>query len=256
MTGDAFQPVRLYYAIPDRASVTRKLGKLGCMTESPRDDCWEWLFKDEAASLRFSGGFDDVPAEKRPIVIGRLRFPAGGRMTFETNAIPRAIEGARFFGPRLGSGVVAMRCRLVNRWFSADEGPPGALMKTLDRGVTVADPREAEAKLKREFAGVRTKEDAERAAADFMKRQTESGDDVPDVEDFPLYPEEETPDFLDLANCLHLRFIRAAEHWRGNTHLTLNAIIQRTFQESPGDRRSRGACTSWTAGGTQEPLRE
>ena len=51
------------------------------------------------------------------------------------------------------------------------------------------------------------------------------------LEDFPLTQEEETPDFQSLANALQFRFVRAVEHWRGNTHLTLAAIIVRTVEE-------------------------
>ena len=51
------------------------------------------------------------------------------------------------------------------------------------------------------------------------------------VEDFSLVPEEETADFQQLANTLQFRFIRAVEHWRGNTHLTLTAIILKTLEQ-------------------------
>lgn len=241
MTNEPFQPVRLYYSIPGRSFVTGKLRALKCMIEVPPERCWQWLFHAEASSLRFpAGGYDDVPKERRPIVLGRIRFPKNDGMTLQTNSIPRAIEGARFFGPRLGPEVVAIRLRVVNRCFAADEGRREALMKILDRDVTVIDPREAEAALMREFKDVRTVQDANRAAAKMMERKLASREDVPMVEDFPLAPEEETPDFRHLATTLQLRSIRAFEHWRGNTHLTLSAIIMRTFKENAltcGDRR-------------------
>jgi hypothetical protein len=60
------------------------------------------------------------------------------------------------------------------------------------------------------------------------------------VEDFPLAPEEETPEFQHLATGLQFRFVRAVEHWRGNTHLTLTAIIVRTVEEN-----------AWARGGHQ-----
>jgi len=233
MTNEPFQPVRLYYSIPDRSFVTGKLRALKCMIEVPPERCWQWLFHAEAASLRFpAGSYDDVPKERRPIVLGRIRFPKNDGMTLQTNSIPRAIEGARFFGPRLGPEVVAIRLRLVNRCFAADEGRPDELMETLDRDVTVVDPREAEAAFMREFKDVRTMQDAERAAAEFVERRLASGEDVPMVEDFPLAPEEETPEFRDLATTLQLRSVRALEHWWGNTHLTLSAIIVRTLKEN------------------------
>lgn len=133
-----------------------------------------------------------------------------------------------------------MRVRVVNRCFAADEGGPDELMKTLDRDVIVVDPREAEAAFMREFKDVRTVQDAERTAAEIVARRLQSGEDVPLVEDFPLAPEEETPEFRELATTLQLRGIRALEHWRGNTHLTLSAIIVRTIKEegqAPGGRQ-------------------
>ena len=231
MTNEAFQPVRLYYAIPNRAVVEKKLRRLECMTEVPWEQCWQWLFDAEAATLHLAAGYDAVPKERRPLVLGRIRFPTDSSMTLQTNSILRAIEAARFFGPRLGSEVVAMRCRVVNRCFAADEGQPDKLMTTLDQDVTVIDPREAVAALRRESKGVRPGQDAESAAAEFLERRLASKDDVPLVEDFPLAPEEESLEFRDLSTALHLRLIRAYEHWQGNTDLTLTALIVRAVEE-------------------------
>lgn len=246
MTNEPFQPVRLYYAIPDQAFVIRKLTALRCMIEEPSEQCWQWLYHAEAASLGFlAGGYDDVPEERRPIVLGRIRFPEHGAMTLQTNSLERAVAAARFFGPRLGPEVVAMRCRLVNRCFAADEGQPDALMATLDRDVTVIDPRVAEVAMQREFAGARSVQDWNRIAAESLERRLERKEDVPMVEDLPLAPEEETPDFKHLATTLLFRFLRAFEHWQGNTHLTLAAIILRTAQQGMRGR-----------GGHQEPGQE
>ena len=134
-----------------------------------------------------------------------------------------------------------MRCRLVNRCFAADEGKLDELMETLDRDVTVIDPREAEAAVRREFAGIRTPREPERAVAEYVEQVLKSKEDVPLVEDFPLIPEEETPEFRELAVTLQLRGVRALEHWQGNTHLTLAAIIVRTIKENlrrPGNTRT------------------
>ena len=50
------------------------------------------------------------------------------------------------------------------------------------------------------------------------------------VEDFPV-AREGTPEFRDLATALGFRFVRAVEHWKGNTGLTLTAIIVRTVED-------------------------
>jgi hypothetical protein len=120
---------------------------------------------------------------------------------------------------------------VVNRCFAAEEGQPDDLMKTLDQDVTVIDPREAEAAFTRDFKGVRTMEDAERAVSESLQRKLWSKKDVPMVEDFPLAPEGETPQFSDLATTLGFRFARAVEHWMGNTDLTLTQIIVRSIED-------------------------
>lgn len=202
------------------------------MAEDPVERCWQWLYHGETKTLRFAGaGYDDVPKERQPIILARVRFPKRGGMTLQTNSIERAVHAARFFAPHLGSRVVAIRFRLVNRFFAADEGSPDALMKNLDRNVTVIDPRNAEAEMEEELRGARSMEDIEHASAKSLEKRLKEGKDVPLVEDFPLAPEEETPDFEHLALTLNLRLVRAFEHWRGNTHLTLTAIIMRTVQE-------------------------
>ncbi len=238
MTKEPFQPVRLYYRIPSRPAVLTKLRGLTCTVEDPVERCWQWLYHGETKSLRFAmAGYDDVPKERQPIILGRIRFPKSGGMTLQTNSTERAVQAAKFFAARLGTGVVATRCRVVNRCFAADEGAPGELMNNLDRNVTVIDPRDAEAQMEEDFKGVRSMADAERAAAKRLERKLTEGKDVPLVEDFPLAPEEETPDFQHLAMTLNLRFVRAFEHWCGNTHLTLTAIIMRTVQEQMGAQR-------------------
>lgn len=232
MTHEPFQPVRLYYRIPSRSAVLTKLRGLECAVEDPVERCWQWLYHGEMKSFRIAGAsYEDVPKERRPIILGRIRFPKRGGMTLQTNSIDRAVQAAKFFAPRLGTGVVATRCRVVNRYFAADEGAPNELMKHLDRSVTVIDLRRAEAELRDDFRDVRSLEDADAAAAARMERKLQDSKDVPLVEDFPLAPEEETPDFLHLAMTLRFRFVRAFEHWRGNTHLTLTSVIMRTLQE-------------------------
>jgi hypothetical protein len=231
MTKEPFQPVRLYYLIQDRTLVTERLRGLRCMVEVPHDRSWQWLYHAEAASLPIAAGYDAVPVERRPIVLGCIRFPKNGGMTVQTNSIERAVA-PRFFAPRLGPEVVAMRCRVVNRCFAAEEGQPDELMKTLDRNVAVIDPRAAEATFARDFKGVRTMEDAERAAWEALQRKLASKEDVPMVEDFPLAPEEETPEFRDLATALGFRVVRAVEHWKGNTDLTLTQIIVRAAEDA------------------------
>jgi hypothetical protein len=235
-TREPFQPIRLAYSIPDRRHVLDRLRDVRCVVGPDTRGSWQWLFEDEAAGLTFFGGYGDVPEALRPVILAWLRFPNAGGMTLETNSIPRAIEAARFFAPRLGPEVVLRRARIVNRLFAATDGHPEELLKNLDRNVTVVDPRQAEEDFARSFEGVRTPQEAEAASRRSLDRRLASGKDVPPVEDFPLAPEEETPDFQHLAATVQFRLIRALEHWKGNTHLTLTAIILRAVEQAQKQR--------------------
>jgi hypothetical protein len=133
--------------------------------------------------------------------------------------------------PYLGPESTTIRCRLVNRLFAAGEGRLEELAKILDQNVGVIDPRPPEEAFGRELKGARTMEDVERVAAKSLGRRLQSKEDIPLVEDFPLAPEEETPDFKDLMITLQLRLVRAMEHWRGDTDLTLAALIVRMVKE-------------------------
>jgi hypothetical protein len=131
----------------------------------------------------------------------------------------------RELAPRLGSEVQLVRARVVNRWF--DAGELGADLERLDahldRGAVIVDPREAELELGDLVSKARTPADLERLCAERVERKRTQ--DVPEVEDFPLWPEEETPDFRDLETTLALRWARAAENWNGNTEVSLTDII-------------------------------
>ena len=240
MTGEPIQPVRLYYRIPSRVYVVMRLRSLGSVNKVPQSGEWEWLYHSETRDLQFGPrSYAEVLEEVQPIVLGRIRFPKKAGMRIDVRSVSRAIEAARFFGPILGPKVVARRARILNRLSRATLGPPEAIDRELDRNVTVIDPAKTERKLKQILRGVRTMEDAERRLAASLNKLRNSGEDVPSVEDFPLVPEEETPDFGHLTGTLNLRFIRAWEHYKGNTHLTLTEIIVRSVEQD----HSSSKCT-------------
>ena len=234
VTGEPFQPVRLYYAVPSRRVATKALETLRCIDKDERAKCWVWLYVDEAASLTFERARKDLPAGVHPIVIGRFRFPDKNFMALEVRSVPRAIEAAKFFAPILGPSIVLTRLRVINRWFKVEEATAGLdrLDKLLDANVVRVNPKDAEDALVQAMAGTRTQE--EKLAAFWAHMETVRRKDVPLVEDFPLIPEEETPEFQDLTLTLRFRTIRAFEHWQGNTGITLADVIQRVVKQTKG----------------------
>ena len=230
MTGEPFQPIRLYYSIPSKVAATRIFLALRCTVEGG-PGAWLWHYENEAAELRFGRARNELPEEVHPIILGRFRFPSKNRLVLELRSADRAIEAAKFFGPMFGPAVVLQRVRIINRFFEASEVEVGLdrLDKTLDANVVQIDPAEAEAAIEAALAGARTQEEKQRAY--FAHAEERRKIDLPLVEDFPLAPEEETPDFRDLTMTLRFRSLRAFEHWKGNTGLTLADVIHRVVED-------------------------
>jgi hypothetical protein len=236
-TGEPLQPVRLYYDVPSKVHVAQRLKRLRCIASERT--FWAWLYQDEAAALTFGKPFADVARELHPVLIGRFRASSSRRLVLEVRSVPRAIEAARFFGPLLGTQVVLRRMRAINRFFAAEELAKGlpALDKTLDQNVVVIDPMVTEREIQAALASARTQ--AEKIDAYARYHESRRHKDIPLVEDFPLTPEEETPDFRSLDLTLKLRMLRALDHWRGG-HRTLREIIE---------EHARAACPGGQAGG-------
>jgi hypothetical protein len=67
-----------------------RLRGLECMAEDPVERCWQWLYRGETKALRFAtADYDDVPKERQPIILGRIRFPKSGGMTLSLRPTPR-----------------------------------------------------------------------------------------------------------------------------------------------------------------------
>jgi hypothetical protein len=199
------------------------------MDEDTKARCWVWLYEREAAKLTFGRPRGELPVAVHPIVIGRFHLDKT-QMVLAVRSTERAVQAARFFKPVFGPEVVPIRVRLVNRWFDVAEAEQGLdrLDALLDANATYIDPEDAEERFVRAMEGTRTMADKERALAALAEEQRQR--DVPLVEDFPLHAEEETPDFRDLKLALELRMVRAFEHWRGNTRISLREIIERAIQ--------------------------
>jgi hypothetical protein len=227
VTGEGFQPVRIYYTVPNKSVATQAFARLACMVEDKRTKRWMWHYEAEVEGLRFSIPRFELPPEVHPIVLGEFRFPTPTSMTLHVRSTERAIEAAKFFAPLFGPSVVPSRVRVINRLFEAHELARGleGLDRLLDAGVIRIDPEKRARELDAALAAARTEREKRAVMDAHAERSIKS--DVPLVEDFPLHAEDETPEFRDLSALLRLRTIRAFEHWNGNTEVTLRDVIER-----------------------------
>jgi hypothetical protein len=195
------------------------------------------LFEDEAQDLPFTTRYEKLAAGLRPLVIGSLRFPGEGRLVLHTLSIDRAIHGVRFFGLRLGRAAKLVRGRVLNRWLAdTDARDPDAIDLLLDQDVVTLDPEKVEQQLLQEVQASGAAGDPERileVVTRFCRRT-----DVPAVEDFPIYPEDEAADYSSLVAILRLRFLRAARLWE-RTDVNIADLVQEFLTAPPAARTGR-----------------
>ncbi len=238
-TGEPMQPVRLYYALPrdGRARVIRRLEQLRCVARAPLvPPIWGWWHRDEAATLDFSTFARDARPSRDPVILAAIELPRAGGMIVSVRSFHRALLAARFFAPVVRDRADLIRARMLNRFVAGDDLDDGleGIDALLDHGVVVKDPRAAEAAWAQAIArrppGPPTSPaEIEQRCADLFASM--GAEDVPEVEDFPLHPEEETPTFTSLKLTLDLRFLRAFHHSHGRTEVTLRDLIVRLAED-------------------------
>src|SRR5262245_40877270 len=90
MTGEPFQPVRLYYSVPNKVAATRIFIALRCMAKEA-SGAWLWHYDEEACAIKFVRPRHELPEEVHPIILGRFHFPAKDRMVLVVRSGERAI---------------------------------------------------------------------------------------------------------------------------------------------------------------------
>jgi hypothetical protein len=158
-------------------------------------------------------------------------------MTLQVRSHARAKAIAKLIRGPLGPEVQLVRCRVVNRLFAAEEqtGEVGELDRWLDRDVVKRDPPKEDPSWVAEAArAVAGRADKVEALEEFFAKERARPDrprtDVPLVEDFPMWPEDETDDMADLARTLDFRFVRAMRRWQGED-VTLRDVIEQVVDQ-------------------------
>ena len=232
-TGEPQQPVRLYWKVKNRAALVAVFRALKCVEEDADwSGRWIWLYADEASGIELAKRPNEVPEGYRPIALSRIALPEKDKLVMRFLSPERAIAAARFFAPRFGQNAIPDRFRILNRLVTSDEATWALTYADtlLDQNVTIIDPEVEAKRVDALLDAAPTVAERRRVyEADFKARRDR---DVPDVEDFPLAMEEETPEFRDLSICLRLRATRAIERWSGKP-VTLRDIIYRQLGADP-----------------------
>ncbi len=139
LTGDIFQPVRLYYQMHSKSAVMAMFNKLHCMSFDEPGDRWTWLYDGEAKKLKFKQSYASIPPHRRPIVLGSFYSREDSQMYLDLGSIERAVAAAGFFGKHIKRSVAELKYVAVYNKIISEAEHPGACFDALFASVNAAD---------------------------------------------------------------------------------------------------------------------
>lgn len=234
LTGEAQQPVRIYYQVFNQKTVIGAFKKLQCVYFESQLNRWRWNYEHEAKKLRFEVSYNQLPKEHRPVVIGDFLF-RGEQMLLDVRSFERAIKAIEFFDKRINRRAAQVtKIRIVNRLFDGNnQANQERLQPPFDHffdrdDVAIPDPDEAE-KVMNEIASQHL-EVKDRLAALSAYWEQKAKQTLPEMEEIPVYIYEEGIGRLQAA--LTLRNIEALQHWQGHHDVNQFDLIQSVMQSS------------------------
>ena len=126
VTGEPYQPVRLYYNISNKESVLNIFRKLQCLEFHSPSDRWYWFYSEEAKKIRFEKSYNKISKENGNISLGYFIFLDNEKMILEVRSFERVLAAISFFKTRLNWRIAEpVKLRLVNKLSSCsvDENP-------------------------------------------------------------------------------------------------------------------------------------
>jgi hypothetical protein len=208
MTGEIYQPIRVYYRLFDKKAVIKRFSKLRCMDFDRAGNRWVWLYYGEAKKLKFKKPYSSLSkkAQTQPIIIGSFFIRKDNEMFLDLYSFERATKAIVFFDKYIKrSAAKITHVAIVNKVFSSST----VLHPTLDiffnsDKVVERNPDD----LIKEIEEIKLQG---KNLDDFFKKLKEQR---PEVEKFPIHFYEEGIEGLQFS--LLSRQGEAVERWKSN----------------------------------------
>jgi hypothetical protein len=237
VTGEPYQPARIYYQVSSKKTVLGVFKKLKCMNYDSSTDRWYWLYTAEAEKIRFEESYNKIPKETHPIPLGYFIFRSDEEMILEVRSFQRVVEAIKFFTKRINwRAAEPMRLRLVNKLFSTPEDETPTPPKSFDdffdnKDVFIQSIEALELELIEVESHYDNDEDKEKAITEYMEEKSRYP--LPEIEEIGINIHGEGMSVLELS--LRMKQIEAWEHWQGNTNFTQYDLIQQMLASVSDD---------------------
>jgi hypothetical protein len=226
VTGEVFQPVRLYYKVLNRNKIEKDFNRLRCIEFDASKNRWVWLYDGEAKSIDFQNKFSSLPEEIHPIIIGSFVWKSDDSLVLDLRSFERAIEAIKFFDREiLRSTAMVTHCSIVNKIFELNESAPSNFDGFFENNNDMVEikPEETIDRMKEACLSTDNNPNFQAITAfldDEMERFFE-------IEKFPIHFYEEG--IKSLKASFILRRTIAMQRWHGNVNYSYKNALNKIF---------------------------
>ena len=236
VTGEPYQPVRLYYNISNKESVLNIFRKLQCLEFHSPSDRWYWFYSEEAKKIRFEKSYNKISKENGNISLGYFIFLDNEKMILEVRSFERVLAAISFFKTRLNWRIAEpVKLRLVNKLSSCsvdvNPKPPSSFADFFDQdnNVVVHDPEGLTKEIELISSQYASEIEKNEAITSYMENKSKYP--LSEIEEIPVNIHGHGLSILEMA--LKMRQIEAWEHWEGNKSFTQYDLIQKILKHVP-----------------------
>lgn len=237
-TGEAYQPIRLTYALDNPTLAAQALQNLKCVEKNTLPNSWSWYWQEECDDIHFQS-LTSYKRSEKPVRLGTFALK-GDRLYLNLPSFKRACLAVAFFHKFLTREMAMVRHGdFINKVFDLDERLPHGfteLFKDEELERILNQRLEDYYQVKEKVEDAATAEEAfsilsEYAHAEAIKR-------LPYAERYTFDTRLETDaDVLFLAFYIFMRGreLVAIKRWFGQSGYTLADASEQTFEEVFGD---------------------
>lgn len=123
-TGEAYQPIRLTYELPNMDEFIVLLNKIKCLEKNAHSTIWQWYWKEECEDLHFESIDSFRKNSQNTIRLGTLTL-RDNKLLCSVPSFKRACMAVNFFHPFfMQKNIVVHHADFINKVFGLDERLP------------------------------------------------------------------------------------------------------------------------------------
>ncbi len=235
ITGELYQPLRIYYQVRQRNAVLGRFKRLRCMSFDKTEKSWLWLYGEEGKNISLRKSYREITKEKRPVILGSFTWRGEVELRLDVCSIERGIEALKFFDQKINRRLAKFKkLKIVNKLFSAslsqeEMASHSTFFFEECLAVNLADNLD---KLETEMEKLASKTKKKNlVVSEIVKQMKEKSPEVEELE-APFY--EDGIEAVSLL--LAIRQMEAKEHWKGNEDFSKFDIIEALMEKAEDEK--------------------